>query len=389
MSFDGGLSQVAKNSDGPLARRVLPCAPGDADRRRPHRRDPRHGRAHRPPRPPAVLHRYGPGRRVRNPDRQRAAHPGQGDAHQALPAGRGGGSEGAGQDPLPADLLHPARRSSSSSWGLQSSTSCRTSSGSSDRMPRLLLVARNPSLAFGLASASDDIIEVRPALVGRLAISPGMADVVVIEQEKPADALVTLDLIRAGGLLAPALLVASSRAEWASLRPRDPARRSPCSTRPSPRTGSASPSARRHGLPDAPEPVAEPTPEPAAADDSTDSIDSDSIDSDSGSWLDDEATPIAAAAAAVPSATDDALPDAALSSRPTGTRTPRPRTRSRPPPSCRGRSSRRREAAARRRPKQPPQKKPPHAPKPKQRRRPPPKQQSRRRPRRPPPKPKP
>ena len=83
-------------------------------------------------------------------------------------------------------------------------------------MPRLLLIARNPALAFGLGAASDDIIDVRPSLVGRLTVTPDMADLVVIEQERPDDALATLDLLRERGLLAPALLVASSRPEWAA-----------------------------------------------------------------------------------------------------------------------------------------------------------------------------
>ena len=46
-----------------------------------------------------------------------------------------------------------------------------------------------------------------------------MADVLVIEQESPADALRTLDALRAGGLLAPALLVASTRSDWLGFDP--------------------------------------------------------------------------------------------------------------------------------------------------------------------------
>ena len=55
-----------------------------------------------------LLPRDGAGRQPRHPDRPRAADPEPGDAHQASAAGRGEGSAGAGQDPVPAGLLHPA-----------------------------------------------------------------------------------------------------------------------------------------------------------------------------------------------------------------------------------------------------------------------------------------
>ncbi len=109
LGFDAALSQVARNTTGPLAEeffRVLQemqlgTGRADAMRALSDRTDVTDLRA--------LHHRDGAGRLVRHPDRQRPADPGARDADPALAAGRGGGAEGAGQDPLPAHLLHPAR----------------------------------------------------------------------------------------------------------------------------------------------------------------------------------------------------------------------------------------------------------------------------------------
>ena len=108
LGFDAALSQVARNTEGPLAEefaRVLQemqIGLGRADAMRAL------GERTNVARPRVVRHRHGAGRRVRHPDRPGAARAVQRDAGQAPAAGRGEGPEGAGEDHGPADLLHPA-----------------------------------------------------------------------------------------------------------------------------------------------------------------------------------------------------------------------------------------------------------------------------------------
>ena len=109
LGFDAAVSRVAKNTDGPARPGVRPPPPGDADRRRPHRRRcARWPSARRCADLKSFCLRDGAGRQPRHPDRPRAAHPEQGDADQAAAAGRGEGAAGAGPDHDPAGALHPA-----------------------------------------------------------------------------------------------------------------------------------------------------------------------------------------------------------------------------------------------------------------------------------------
>ena len=101
--------QVARNTDGPAGRGVLPRAAGDADRHRPRR-----GAARARPSAPtcpsceSFVHRDGPGRRLRHPDRQVLRV----QSREMRIKRRQRAEEKAQKVPvkitLPADLLHPA-----------------------------------------------------------------------------------------------------------------------------------------------------------------------------------------------------------------------------------------------------------------------------------------
>ena len=109
LGFDAALQQVAHNTEGPLAdefSRVLREMQIGSSRSEALR-----ALADRTNLVGAAVVRQldGPGRRVRHPDRQRAARAVVRDAGEAASAGGGEGPAGAGQDDHPADLLHPAR----------------------------------------------------------------------------------------------------------------------------------------------------------------------------------------------------------------------------------------------------------------------------------------
>ncbi len=108
-------------------RGVRPGAAGDADRPRPRRRPARARRAHPRAGAEGLRRRDGAGRRARHPDRPGAAGAVAGDPGQAPAARRGAGAEGGGQDPGPADLLHPARACSSRCSGRPGSGSWKRS----------------------------------------------------------------------------------------------------------------------------------------------------------------------------------------------------------------------------------------------------------------------
>ena len=129
LGFDAAVQQVARNTEGPLSEefsrmlREMQIGQGRADALRGTRR------AHQRARHAQFRGRHGPGRLVRYPGRAGAACAVLRDAGQASSAGRGEGAAGAGQDHHPADLLHPARPSSSRSWAPRSSASWTASAG--------------------------------------------------------------------------------------------------------------------------------------------------------------------------------------------------------------------------------------------------------------------
>ena len=90
-----------------------------------------------------------------------------------------------GQNPLPADLLHPAvavRRHPRAGRDhdlplLQRSADLTVA--------RILVVSRNPAMAMSLAATDHEVLEVRPADFGAWIIDEDVADALVLDLENP------------------------------------------------------------------------------------------------------------------------------------------------------------------------------------------------------------
>ena len=106
--FDAALLQVARNVDGPISgefARVLSEIQIGKSRGEAFSLD---GRPRHPARGEELHHGPRPGRPARPADRRRAARADRQHAPRPSSEGGGEGAEGHHQDPLPADVLHPA-----------------------------------------------------------------------------------------------------------------------------------------------------------------------------------------------------------------------------------------------------------------------------------------
>jgi hypothetical protein len=85
-------------------------------------------------------------------------------------------------------------------------------------MPRIAIVSRNPTLAWGLGSTGHDLIEVRPHQVDRWLEDAAHTalDLVVLDLDDSGRSLTVLTSLRAQASMTPVLLVAGSDEGWSS-----------------------------------------------------------------------------------------------------------------------------------------------------------------------------